>query len=250
MPASFLTFLLTMGDYMNDFPEFDDLPDDPEVAFVRLYERNNKEYQELVRSTQDSRAACIDFMNTMLGIARGLDIEGFDAWEVPDDWDDIHPTFLKFDRALTRYVMEIKIRKSRVTKVYSVALGHDDKERIHALVAQIREVISTADLEERKRNSLLLKLAAFEVDVDRSRTRFDNAMLMALDVVGLVDKAGNTINPLNELLRRIEAIMGRAKGEEPEQHQLPGPSERKRLEPPPKRIEDHSDRNLDDDIPF
>lgn len=235
---------------MNDFPEFDDLPDDPEVAFVRLYESHNAEFQDIAKSANDSRAAAADFMNSMLGIARGLDIEGFDQWAVPEDWDEIHSVFNNFDRAVKRYVMEVKIRKSRVTKVYSVALNRDDKERIHALVAQIREVISTADLEERKRNSLLLKLGAFEVDVDRSRTRFDNAMLMALEVVGLADKAGQTLNPLNEILRRIEVILAKAKGEEPEQNQLPAPTERKKLEPPPKRIEDHSGRNLDNDIPF
>lgn len=233
---------------MNDFPEFDDLPDDPEVAFVRLYERHHQEYQEQSNVAQDGRGAAADFMNTMLGVARGLDIEGFETWEVPEEWDDIYPVFTNFDRALKRFIMEIKVRKSRITKVYSVSLSPDDKERIHALVAQIREVISSADLEERKRNSLYLKLGAFEVDVDRSRTRFDNAMLMALDIVGLADKATSTLNSLNELLRRIETIMGKAKEKEPEQNQLPTPTERKKLEPPPKRIEHKT--NLDDDIPF
>lgn len=235
---------------MNDFPEFDDLPDDAEVAFVRLYERHHKEYLDNVRDDKDSRAEAADFMNTMLGIARGLEIEGFNEWTVPEEWDDIYPTFTNFDRALKRFVMEIKVRKSRVTKIYSVSLGHEDKERIHGLVAQIREVISKADIEERKRNSLLIKLGAFEVDVDRSRTRFDNAMLMALEIVGLADKAGNTLNPLNELLRRIEGIMGKAKEKDAEQNQLPAPNDRKKLEPPPKRIEHQPNRDMDDEIPF
>lgn len=236
---------------MNDFPEFDNLPDDPEVAFVRLYERHHKEYLNNVRTDQDTRAEAADFMNTMLGIARGLDIDGFNEWTVPEEWDDIYPTFTNFDRALKRFVMEVKVRKSRVTKIYSVTLSHDDKERIHALVTQIREIISKADIEERKRNSLFIKLGAFEVDVDRSRTRFDNAMLMAIDLSALGEKAANgVLGPVNELLRRIQSIMGKAKGEEPEQNQLPPPTDQKKLDPPPKRIEDHTDRNMDDDIPF
>ena len=236
---------------MNDFPEYDDLPDDPEVAFVRLYERYHKEYLDQSSFDKDTRTASVDFMNKMLGIARGLEIEGFDEWSVPEDWDEIYAAFTNFDRALQRYVMAVKIKKSRVTKVYSVSLNSDEKGRIHALITQIREIISGADLEERKRNSLFIKLAAFETDVDRTRTRFDNAMLMALDLSALAEKATNgALAPVNELLRRIQTIMGKAKDEEPEQNKLPSTPDRKKLEPPPKRIEYQPDRNIDDDIPF
>ncbi|MGY5806229.1 hypothetical protein ACXHXG_00850 [Rhizobium sp. LEGMi198b] len=239
---------------MNDFPEFDDLPDDPEVAFVRLYERANKEYQEQTYDVQDTRAAAVEFMNTMLGVAQGLEISGFEEWTIPDDWDDIYPAFTSFDRALKRYIMEVKVRKSRVTKVYSVQLSPEDKERIHSLIREIREILTSADLQDRKRNSLFNKLNAFEADVDRVRTRFDNATLMAIDIIGVVDKGTNALKPINELLRRIQAIMGNAKESEPEQNQLPPPAERKKLPPPPKRIEGPSNggfsRDLDDDIPF
>ena len=68
---------------------------------------------------------------------------------------------------------------------------------------------------------------------------------MAIDIVGVVDKGTNTLKPINELLRCIQAIMGNAKDEEPEQNQLP---------PPPKQItgpsEGNFSRDLDDDIPF
>ncbi|SCX02950.1 hypothetical protein [Agrobacterium rosae] len=240
---------------MNHFPEFDDLPDDPEVAFVRLYERHNEEYQDRVRGEQDTRAEAVDFMNTMLGVARGLGIAAFDSWSIPDDWDEVYSVFTGFDRALKRYVMEIKVRKSRVTKVYSVSLSDDDKERIHGLVREIRDVLTKADLQDRKRNSLFAKLALFEADVDRVRTRFDNAMLMSLEIVGVVDQGTGTLKPVNELLRRIQSIMGLAKEKEPEQNQLPPPAEQKKLSPPPKQIEGpkssgNFSSDLDDDIPF
>lgn len=240
---------------MNDFPEYDDLPDDPEVAFVRLYERYHEEYQERIRGEQDTRAEAVDFMNTILGVARGLGIQGFDAWSIPDEWDEIYSVFTGFDRALKRYVMEIKVRKSRVTKVYSVSLSEDDKERIHGLVREIRDVLTKADLQDRKRNSLFAKLALFEADVDRVRTRFDNAMLMSLEITGVAAEATGTLKPVNELLRRIQSIMGLAKDKEPEQNQLPPPAEHKKLPSPPKQIEGPKNqggfsRDMDDDIPF
>ncbi|MCQ1774085.1 hypothetical protein NOI24_22465 [Neorhizobium galegae] len=239
---------------MNDFPEFDNLPDDPEVAFVRLYERHNEEYQQRIRGEQDTRAEAVEFMNTMLGVAQGLEIPGFENWAIPEDWDEIYAVFTNFDRALKRYVMEVKVRKSRVTKVYSVHLNAEDKSRIHNLIREIRDILTSADLQDRKRNSLFNKLSAFEADVDRVRTRFDNATLMAIDIIGVVDKGTNTLKPINELLRRIQAIMGNAKDEEPEQNQLPAPTEPKKLPPPPKQItgpdQNPFSRDLDDDIPF
>jgi hypothetical protein len=239
---------------MNDFPEFDDLPDDPEVAFVRLYEKHNEEYQELIKTQEDTRASAVEFMNTMLGVAQGLELTGVDDWTIPEDWDEVYPVFTKFDRALKRYVMEIKVRKSRVMKVYSVQLSPGDKERIHSLIREIREILTAADLQDRKRNSLFSKLNAFEADVDRVRTRFDNATLMAIDIIGVADKGTHTLRPINELLRRIQAIMGLAKEDEPEQNQLPPPADRKKLPSPPKQITGPSggnfSRNLDDDIPF
>jgi hypothetical protein len=240
---------------MNDFPEYDDLPDDPEVAFVRLYERHNEEYQDRIRGEQDTRAEAVEFMNTMLGVAQGLGIAGFDDWTIPEDWDEVYSAFTNFDRALKRYVMEVKVRKSRVTKVYSVQLSDDDKERIHGFIREIRDILTKADLQDRKRNSLFDKLALFEADVDRVRTRFDNATLMAIDIIGVVDKGTNTLKPINELLRRIQSIMGLAKDKEPEQNQLPPPSEQRKLPPPPKRIEGpksggNFSRDSNDDIPF
>jgi hypothetical protein len=236
---------------MNDFPEFDDLPDDPEVAFVRLYERYRFDFQEnLEDNSKDIRAHYADFMNSIIGIAEGLGIDGFGEWAVPDEWDEIYPVFTGFDRAVKRYVMKIKVAKSRVTKVYSVHLTDEEKERIHSLSAKIREIVTASDLEERKRNSLFAKLAAFEADVDRSRTRFDNAMLMSLAVMSAVDKGLQSLNPLNELLRRIHDVMSKAKDKDPEQNQLPAPSEQKKLEAPQKKIDGPTSTDMDDEIPF
>lgn len=235
---------------MNDFPEYDNLPDDPEVAFVRLYEQLHGDFEERVQSNdKDLRGYYAEFMNSIIGVAQGLDIDGFGEWSVPDEWDDIYPAFTGFDRAVKRYVMEVKIRKSRVTKVYSVHLTDEEKEKIHSYINKIREVVSSADLEERKRNSLYAKLSAFEADVDRSRTRFDNAMLMTLDVISIVDQGVKTLNPLNELLRRIQDVMSKAKSKEPEHNQLPAPPDRKKLDPPPKKLEGPSE-NTGDEIPF
>lgn len=237
---------------MHDFPEYDDLPDDPDVAFVQLYDRLSQRHQNAIRDLQDTRPSDVDFMNAMIGVASGLGIRDFVNWEIPSDWDELYPVFTNFERALARFAVETKVRKSRIAKVYSVHLSGDEKERIHSLIAKIREVVTASDLDDRKRNSLFFKLGAFESDVDRIRTRFDNAMLMSLEVIAVLDKGVKTLNPLNELLRRIQEIMSKAKDQEPEVNQLPTRPEQKQLESPQKKIEGPGDFSQDsgDDIPF
>lgn len=163
----------------------------------------------------------------------------------------IFDEFDEFALSVERYLTSLKIRKSRRRKVYSVALAPADKKRIHFLVGQIREALENIDIEERKKNSLFKKLNAFAADVDKARTRFDNAYLMGIDVANLAKKLGEAVKPVTELVNSINELMGSAKEKEPEQQQLPAPEEQKKLEAPRKQIEGPKiNRDLDDEIPF
>ena len=91
-----------------------------------------------------------------------------------------------------------------------------------------RTILTVADLDDRKRNSLFEKLSAFEADVDRTRTRFENAMLAFIDIAA-VAKNAEALSPVTELVRQINELLGKAKSEEPEKQQIPSPPERKRI---------------------
>lgn len=235
---------------MNDF--YETLHDDDQIAFTELVAKLDKDLAdrlELLHPEADQRSAHMDYMNKVVAAAKALEIEEVAKYALPER-DYVFQGYDDFTLVVQRVCMEIGLRKVRTGKVYSVALDPASKERIHVLVKKIREVIESADLEEKKKNSLFAKLNAFDADVDRSRTPFGNAMLMALDVAHVVKTYGEALNPLNELLKRINEMMSDAKSKEPEQTQLPPPEEKKKLEPPPKKIEHKPPRDMDDDIPF
>ncbi|RUU74878.1 hypothetical protein [Mesorhizobium sp. M7A.F.Ca.MR.362.00.0.0] len=229
------------------------LDEDDEIAFTQLVERFNGELAQQLHDAEDredTRHYHIDYINNVLAAARGFEIEAFSSWELPT-YDDAYAQYRLFSYFVKSYVMQTHIRKQRVIKTYSVSLAIEDKERIHHLINGIREILTKADIDEKKRNSLFDKLNALAADVDRARTQFQNLMLAGLEVAHLGDALGKTLNPVNELLDRIKGIIARVKGEEPEPFKLPSPQ--KRIEPPKKQIEGPKgkiDRSLDDEIPF
>lgn len=60
------------------------------------------------------------------------------------------------------------------------------------------------------------------------------------------------LEPARKWIDSIAALMGRAKeNEERAEHKLPPPSERKKIEPPKRRLSPpHKESSLDEDIPF
>ncbi|ESZ07159.1 hypothetical protein X736_10765 [Mesorhizobium sp. L2C089B000] len=190
-------------------------------------------------------------MNKITGAARALDIEALRNWELPD-YDAAYNVHRAFDLATKSIVLQIQIQKARIGAIYSVTLDAATKARIHNLVKEIRELVEAADLDERKKNSLFAKLNAFDADVDRARTRFDNVMLMGITITDLIHKGTDALKPANEMLRRINELLGGAKSKEADPARLPSPDDIKRVEKPKKQIEDfgRKRRELDDEIPF
>jgi hypothetical protein len=236
--------------------KYADLHEDDGVAFSQLVDRYQQELKDdlsHVDQNEDGSHFNLEYMGKVLSAASALNITEFDNWELPNR-NRVYEVYDEFSYQVQRYVMTVQIRQTRAQKVYSVSLSGPDKDRIHSLVNEIIGVIQKADLEERKRNSLFAKLNLFIADVDRTRTRFDNAMLFMLEGAALVQEYGKALNPLNELMKRINDVMGKAKSAEPEHAQLPPPEVPKKLEPPQKKLEapkgGNFSRYLDDDIPF
>ena len=231
---------------------YEELDDDPDIAFTQLVAQFDAQLASEVNrldDSADSRRYLINHMNKILAAASALSIDAFNSWRLPS-YEEAYGVHSDFELAVQSYVMQVRIRRSRTGKVYSVSLDTATKGRIRNLTKRIREVLDAADLDERKRNSLFQKLQAFEADVDRARTRFDNAMLAMIDVAAVVRENVEALNPLTELVTQINQLLGWAKAKEPDQQQLPPPLEQKRIEPPRKQIEDKRSRDADDDIPF
>lgn len=235
----------------------DDLSDDPELAFTELVDQFDDLMKRDLQENGDNevgRQILVEHMNNVLAAARALDIDFFRGWSLPA-YNEVYTAHSEFSLAVKRYVLEIKIRKKRVTKIYSVALDSATRTKIQHYIKLIRDILEQSDLSERKRNALFAKLNAFAADVDRNRTRFENAMLAIIDLTDVARRGTETLKPITDLVNAITGLIGEAKSAEPESEKLPAPEERKKIEgpktalskePEPRRI----GREMDDEIPF
>lgn len=245
---------------MDDNP-FDDLPDDPDAAFVAVERGQRGRYeraQELAENWDQVKVAQLEYMTTVHAAASVCEIESIAEYELHcTDHGSFDYNFGRFYLAANRIVLEIQMTRAKRTRRYSVELDADAKTRIHSLIGNIRQVVEAAsDLEERKRTELLEKLNAFAAEVDRARLRLDIWMDTVLTVSSTVGKAAKNLTPLGRFVSEITDIVAVAK-EKFELHALPPKKERVRIPPPLKPAKkvangprESFNQDLDDEIPF
>jgi len=160
--------------------------------------------------------------------------------------------FQSFRRGVLYFRTAIQIRFGKRAKQFSVRLEPAVKLTIHHHTNQIRAILLPLDLPQAKKESLLDKLAAFENEVDRDRTRFEAFGAAVVALGGILGDAADKAEPLRKWIDSVADLIWGAKDEELKQ--LPSPPERKRIEPPKKEtqvtnVPDFSDE-IDDEIPF
>ncbi|MBL8544469.1 MAG: hypothetical protein JNJ63_11740 [Hyphomonadaceae bacterium] len=240
---------------------FDDLPDDPDDAFVAV-ERRQRDLYEKCREMADNcnqvKGAQLEYMTAVHAAASVCEIPTLTEYELRcTDDDNFDYNFQRFYLAANRIVLEIQMTRAKRTRRYSVELDADAKTRIHSLIGNIRQVVEAAsDLEERKRTGLLEKLNAFAAEVDRARLRLDIWMDTVLTVSATVGKAAKNLMPLGRFVSEITDIVAVAK-EKFEMQALPSKPERVRITHQPKKAKkvvngqrETFSADLDDEIPF
>lgn len=118
------------------------------------------------------------------------------------------------------------------------------KIRIHKAIDKIREIITEADLSDLKKESLFGKLNAFAFEVDRDRTRLESFAAMYVSVKGEAKEIAGLSENIDKIWQAI------ARGGKELWKALPKITVKHHLEAPQKKIENQSQFDLDDEIPF
>src|ERR1700730_2654735 len=223
---------------------FGDLPEDPELAFLRL-EAHFKEEGEnkLARANEGERTDvyCIHYISKVLACITALGIENeFSMKSVASVGDVDYSTYLNFSNQVEHYKTKLQIRHARRRNEYSVALDTPTKMKLRRLLTQIKETIDKLDVSPSKKEALFAKVAALESEIDRGRTRFDALAALWVEVCEKVGEGIEKLEPLRKLIDSVGRLIGAAKKEE-ETHRLPAPKPPKQIAPP---------KESDDDIPF
>jgi hypothetical protein len=232
--------------------EYEELPIDPEEAFLILEARYRKVCEAaVINSDQNTNVSVFytDYIAQVLGAAEELGlVEVAFEKEVPlIEEVDFH-IYQNFSKRVKHYTTRLEIRHGRRVQGYSVVFDATAKAKLHHLLNQVREIFLKLEVDEHKRDALVSKLSDLEKEVDRNRTRFDAYAALAIEVA---DVAGEVVerSKLLEVLHAVARVFGVAKSEETAR-QLPAPQKPKQIEHQKPTVEPRKRADMDDDIPF
>jgi hypothetical protein len=235
------------------FPIYDNLPDEPELAFLYLEDIYYNELKQREHDWQGEEGApsdyYTDYISKVLAARTELGLDILPGWKRPTIVDFHYGFYQDFRSDVLHYRTSIQIRFGRRNKTYSVRLDLKAKTTIRHYTAKIRQLVQESDLPDKKKKRLLDKLAAFENEVDRDRTRLEAFGAALVELAGFVGEAKERAD-FQRLTDGIAKILWGSKEEE--RRELPRTPDRKQIEPPEKAAPKAGSlaEDLDDDIPF
>lgn len=227
--------------------DLDDLPDDPELAFVefdnRLFkavqlDNNRADWSVERRYVWRIKAYCDEFKI-------GLD------FRPPQSDADFRDWYTSFLDEISYHKTRITIRKQKEDRAGATTilkLNEGFRQEIYKRLDQVRAYIEASGLNDRKKDAIYAKIAALRSEVDRSKTRLDAFLSIQLDVTAAIGQSADNLEPVVNLLNAITKVFSRAKTAN-EQEILGKPDEQPRLEGPKPRTESSS-ADPDEAIPF
>ncbi len=231
------------------------LPDDPELAFVKLEKKFREEMNANLEHAENNsliEAAYRQYMNHTSAIAQALGLDILKEWQKAGETGNVFDIQRNFVADVDHYIIQIQIAHTRRSRGYSVALDPATKAKIRHHLSQIKETVDRLEVPQDKKDRLYDKILALEGEVDRDRTRFDAYSALFLEAASTTGKAARKLKPLMKLLQPITILFANAKDTENTQLRLPPAPTLKRLEPPQLKLPSPEPPapDLNDDIPF
>jgi hypothetical protein len=223
---------------------FENLPEDPELAFLQLEAAFRAECDRqlgLAGERERTDVIYVDYIAQVLAAIEELGLQANFHTAVPSIEDVNYNTYLNFNKDVKHFRTALEIRHRRRAQGYSVEFDGVAKAKIHHHLEQIREIFEKLELDERKREELFAKLNELQQEVDMNRSHLDRLGAFMAAASGIV---GDSIHKsrILELMAAISAIFW---GARPTQRLIQAPPKPKHIEAPRKPKPE-----MDDEIPF
>lgn len=224
---------------------YDELPDDPEDAFVYLASYFKEECDQRLRQASENENYSrfyVDYISKIIAAVKELGIEhDFSEREVPKISSLDYDSYLEFNKDVEHYITGIRIRRVRRQKGIAVSFDVDMKDKLNGYLGEIRNIISRLDdVTQDKKEVLLKRVNDLRDEIDRDRTGLERFGGVAMAVSGIIGESIEKAQIL-KLLDKVGFVLWGKQNDRP------------RLPSPPKQIEHRTDtvnNELDDDIPF
>lgn len=190
---------------------FDDLPNDPEAAFIEVEKRCKEGLSnEIEKNEGNSNSILLQkYMREIHAAASVYNIQAISRIDVPLPRNFQIPDFTDFVAAVEHVVFQIQLRQARY-KTNTVHLHTDTKDIIRGYIADIRVVLDQAEIEDAKKESLFDKLNIFQKELDRNRTSSQALGAFWIETCGYIGEGAKQLKPVKELLDSIGNVVGQA----------------------------------------
>ncbi|SFM50664.1 hypothetical protein SAMN05216573_102174 [Bradyrhizobium sp. Rc3b] len=236
-----------MSDFGSD--PYQDLPDDPEEAFLKLESHFRAECDRQLGALEHNDRTDIvyvDYIARVLAAIKALELEGEFKSEVPSIEDVNFNTYLNFNKDVMHYCTMLRIRRSQREQGYSVQFDETARRKVHHHLDQVLDIFQKLEVDDRKREKLISRLNDLQAEVDQRRTRFDRFAALTMEVAGVIGDAAER-SKIVDILDAVGRVFWGSQTEK--QKQLPAPRQKK-IEPPKPKVEERKQPEMDDDIPF
>jgi chorismate mutase len=237
------------------FTEFDldNLPEDPErafVAFENLLSTRMKQLDEQNRNSSEWHAR--EYLNHIGAFVDEyeLDVEFPRAapWDTDEFWPYFNDAKSNIDYSATRY--RLRAHRGAITGVVDrVYLSEDYRAEIHGHLDRIRKIVNSVEIEQRLRDNIFKYVNLLATEVDRSVSRLTALINASLEITDVVGQGAENLEPAVKIMERVHKIFGRARKEN-ENRELPPPEKQPLLTGPQRTEQPKADTELDDEIPF
>lgn len=181
-----------MNDFAAGLDPYEDLPEEPEEAFLKLEAHfRGVCARRLEAATQDDRVEVfyLDYIVQVEAAIEALGLAGEFKTEVPSIENVSFNSYLDFNKDVTHYITMLRIRRSQRAQGYSVRFDDSAKRKIHHHLDQVLDIFGKLEVEDRKREKLISRLNELQSEVNQPRTRFDRFAALSMEVSGVVGDA-------------------------------------------------------------
>lgn len=242
-----------------DQDQLDELDEDPATAFMQLVNHAQRSLHDQTKDLDEDEQRewrkieelRLSFINAVLASAKRLEIEPFVSMDVPKRQSFDMRDYDQFKYDLEHYVTQLVLDNSIRARGDSVEILPKSKDSIRGYIHHLRECIENANMGEKKRQALLQKLAALEVELEKRRVNMLTVARVAFALWAVPGATWQSYDVANKLITNLMTHVAEAKEEEDQQKKLPTAQPPKALSPPRAAPASPFERDdLDDDIPF
>lgn len=244
-----------------ELSDWDDLPDNPEEAFARVVRivqapasRELERLRNLAEQTESYSAlldAQFNYMNSMIGLAKGFEVPLFATYEIPNPYDFDERTFRGFQADISHFTAQVQGRSVRRNQQLSVSFEGRSDDAVRGYLHHLKLAVDKAGISEAKKRDLHDRLIQFETILNgKRRLNIMEVTLFAMEIMAIPGGLWATGEVGSALAHKLIQAVAEQKAQSAERAAIQSSSNKPLSISAPSHSARQQTHDLNDDIPF